>query len=259
VTERRFTESEVSLILRRTAQLSQNAIEAGKGDENGNAHDPHGLLREEVESIAREAGLDPTHARQAMREVAENRLVATSAPGQIATTASPEARPGLFGSARARTTHAIERAIDDEEMSRIIGEFEAQRGEIGTVEKRGDGLVWSSKDVRRPLHLALRRGRQSTEIALESDFRQVRGGVFGGILGGLGGGMSPLLAAAVVKLGFPMLIAPAILAYLLLLFGTIRWGYLAFLRRQSAELAHALDRSLARALAAGDRDTQAND
>lgn len=178
---RRYSDQEVSRILRRAAEL--------QADEPGAAT---GTSLADLEAIACEAGLDPALVRRAAFDLA---------------TASPVAAPSRFLGA-ASHVH-VERVLDGEvsgdTLEALIDEVRRTFGEPGIVSALGRTVTWrptparyGSKTAGRRLFVTLSTRGGQTTIRAEEDLTPMAGGLFGGLLGGLGGGLSaPAIAVGV--------------------------------------------------------------
>ncbi len=180
-TLRRYSEQEVSLILRRAAEL--------QADQPGAAS---GTSLAELEEIAREAGLDPALVRRAATDLA---------------TASPGAAASRFLGA-ARRLH-VERVVDGElsgdDLEALVDEVRRTFGEPGIVSALGRTVTWTptpaqygSKSAGRRVFVTLTRRGGQTTLRAEEDLSPMAGGLFGGLMGGLGGGLTaPAIAIGV--------------------------------------------------------------
>lgn len=179
---RRYNDQEVSLILRRAAEL--------QADQPGAT----GTSLAELEEVAREAGLDPALVRRAAADLA---------------TAAPAAAPSRFLGA-ATKLHA-ERVVDGEvsldDVEALVEEVRRTFGEPGLVSTLGRTVTWSSSPVGRYGHrnqaarqlmvTVATRGGQTT-IRAEENLAPLAGGLFGGLMGGMGGGLTaPTIALGV--------------------------------------------------------------
>jgi hypothetical protein len=226
---RRFDDDEVSLILRRVGELQQ-ARSASAG----------GMSLAELESVAREAGLDPALVRQAAAEV-QSRDAAT---------------PALAGSRflGAPTTLRFERVVDGEvpasEYDVLVDEIRRAFNDVGSTSTLGRTLAWSSSTVMHGRHasgrgvsvtIVARNGR--TVIRAEESLGNLAGGLFGGIMGGGGGGGSGI-AVGVGMAAFHSALA-AVTIWGALLGGTwllARTIYANLVRRRASQLSSLVER-----------------
>lgn len=193
---RRFSEEEVALIVKRAAELQQTEETA---DEPGNA-----LTLAEVEQIAKEAGIDPRMIRRAAQSLDR-----------------PEEgnRPSPWAGAPTRLV--FERVVDGEissdEYEQLIDTVRRAVGDNGIPSVIGKTLAWSSSErgSRRRGHgrqvdvtVVSRRG--VTTIRVEEELRNIAGALFGGLVGGGGGGTTGIT----IGIGMGALHSPAIAAML---------------------------------------------
>ncbi len=170
---RRFSDQEVSLILRRAAELQADQPAAARGTSLA-----------DLEDIAREAGLDPALVRRAATDLA------TAAP------ADPPSR--FLGAARKL---AVERVVDGElapdDVEALVAEVRRTFADAGLVSTLGRTVTWSPTPTvtghgaggrRLLVTVAVRGGR--TTLRAEEDLGPLAGGLFGGLMGGMGGGLS---------------------------------------------------------------------
>jgi hypothetical protein len=172
--DRKFSEEEVALIIKRAAELQQTQqIE----QEPSNA-----LTLSEVEQIAREAGIDPKLIRQAAHGLER--------PPEIS-------RPSPWLGAPTRLV--FERVIDGEipvdDFEPIINEIRRTFGDNGVPSVLGRTLAWSSsyqggrrRNNGRMVSVSVVSRSGATTVRVEEEMRNVAGALFGGLVGGGGGG-----------------------------------------------------------------------
>ena len=173
---RKFSEEEVALIIKRAAELQQTEETA---EEPGNA-----LTLAEVEQIAKEAGIDPLLIRRAAQSLGRPEVTNRPSPW-----------------AGAPTRFVFERVVDGEITSDVyedlIDTVRRTLGDNGMPSVLGKTLAWTSS-VQGGRRQA--RGRQVdvtvvsrggvTTIRVEEELRNIAGALFGGLVGGGGGGTS---------------------------------------------------------------------
>lgn len=172
--DRKFSEEEVALIIKRAAELQQTQqVEA----EPSNA-----LTLTEVEQIAREAGIDPKLIRQAAHGL--DRPSETSRPS-----------PWLGA-----PTHLVfERVVDGEipvdDFEPLINEIRRTMGDNGMPSVLGRTLAWTSsysggrrRNSGRMVNVNIVSRSGVTTIRVEEEMRNIAGALFGGLVGGGGGG-----------------------------------------------------------------------
>ena len=172
--ERTYSEDEVAAILKRAVRIDHD-----RGSTQG------ALTLKELETIARDSGIDPDVVRQAAREIEEGRQKGIS---------------GAIAGAPLRQT--IERVVDGEigaeDHERLAQEIREVLSSAGVGHRWG--LPGSMSSIGRTLTVAGFTGTSSIEVTvaprdgktfirLTSDRGQLAGGLFGGIVGGVGGGL----------------------------------------------------------------------
>lgn len=206
---RRFSEEEVALIVKRAAELQQTEETA---EEPGNA-----LTLAEVEQIAKEAGIDPRLIRRAAQSLDR-----------------PEAgnRPSPW--AGAPTKLVFERVVDGEistdEYEHLIDTVRRALGDNGMPSVLGKTLAWSSsaggsrrRNQGRQVDVTVVSRRGVTTIRVEEELRNIAGALFGGLVGGGGGGTTGIS----VGIGMGALHSPAIAG---MLWVTVAGGFYVLAR-----------------------------
>lgn len=178
---RRYSDQEVSLILRRAAELQVDQPGAASGTSLA-----------DLEEIAREAGLDPALVRRAASDLA---------------TAAPAAAPSRFLGAATRVH--VERVVDGElsgdDLEALVDEVRRTFGEPGIVSALGRTVTWSPTPTQygrrnsgRRLFVTFTVRGGHTTLRAEEDLTPLAGGLFGGLMGGMGGGLTgPAIAIGV--------------------------------------------------------------
>ncbi|HMA20813.1 MAG TPA: hypothetical protein VKO87_08410 [Gemmatimonadaceae bacterium] len=172
--DRRFSEEEVALIIKRAAELQQTEAVA---QEPSTA-----LTLRDVEEIAKEAGIEPALVRRAAHSLDQHTEVT---------------RPSPWVGAPTRLVY--ERVVDAEipvdAYETLVNEIRRTIGDNGVPSVLGRTLAWTStsRGGRRNS-----RGRQVdvsvvsrggvTTIRVEEELRNIAGALFGGLVGGGGGG-----------------------------------------------------------------------
>ncbi|MDX2010664.1 MAG: hypothetical protein SFW67_10755 [Myxococcaceae bacterium] len=215
-----FTEGEVAELLRRAAALEQKRkLERPT------------LSLDEVEAIAKEAGLDPALVRRAAHELQHE-------PRQTLSTR-------LAG---APVTRTLERVVDGEvtaedheALAAAIREALGSTGLPTQVATLGRSLTLTTVGPGGlvELHVSPREG--TTIIRLTLNASQLAGGLFGGLIGGIGGGLGSNVAWLVptwlskgLGLGLPESVLAGVVGFLGVTgaaFGLARW---LFTRRVGA-------------------------
>ncbi|MEO8576207.1 MAG: hypothetical protein ABI556_05895 [Gemmatimonadales bacterium] len=179
--ERKFTDEEVALIIKRAAELQQTEqVE----------QDPATTMSlAEVEQIATEAGIDPRLIRRAAQGL--DRPQATN-------------RPSAFAGAPTRLV--FERVVDGEiqvdDFEVLINEIRREMGQNGMPSVIGKSFAWTSdfrggrrRSSGRKVDVTVVSRGGSTTIRVEEELRNLVGGLFGGIMGGGGGGTAGISMA----------------------------------------------------------------
>ncbi len=168
---RRFTEADTDAILRRTAELASGADTAPAS---------RGLTLDEMEALARDAGLSPELVRQAAREVSLRET------GQIS--------PFTGGPRRVGIERIIPGELTEDGWEAIVGEVQRTLGLPGFVSKAGRSRTWAalsqtgSPSSQRHVSVTVTGHDGNTVIRVDEPLAKMAGFVFGGLMGGLGGG-----------------------------------------------------------------------
>jgi hypothetical protein len=145
---RRYHEEEISEILKRTAELQRIRNRAGEHT--------HGLTLEEIQEIAREAGLDPS-------------LVHTAA-AQLETPTTSGQKFHFWGAPlKIHEGRIVQGDLTDELMNRLILEMRAVSGKKGRFEKLGKTLTWSS-DLHGAVEVTVRQQDENIHIQGQGKF-----------------------------------------------------------------------------------------
>lgn len=183
MTERRYSDEEVALILR-------EASEAGDGGAAGRAH---GLSLTQLKEIAAEVGLDPSQV-----EVAANRLVHHRAGGKIPFLGTP-------------VTPEFEREIPGElsadDMAELVTTIRKVLGRRGVTGTEMGTFEWKAGDPMGGRYVSVRPKDGSTRLRVFANFRDGLGvGVMaGGLL------MTTAFAVLLTALGAKELVGPGVL------------------------------------------------
>ena len=182
---RRFDDEEVSLILRRAAELQEAQAAPGR----------EGMTLADLEDVAREAGLDPALVRRAAAEVGSG-----GGSGAGAATGTGGMLSGGNAFLGAPTVLRAERIVDGElataEFEPLLDEIRRTFNDVGSFSTLGRTLAWRSSPGPHGRHsgggrqvnvTVVVRGGQ-TGIRVEETTTALAGGLFGGLMGGLGGG-----------------------------------------------------------------------
>ena len=172
--ERKFSDEEVALIIKRAAELQQT--------EQVEQESSTALTLSEVEQIAREAGIDPLLIRRAAHGL--DRPAETSRKGSWA---------------GAPTRLVFERVIDGEisndEFEPLVNEIRRTFGDNGMPSVIGRTLAWSSTPIGgrrrsrgRRIDVSVTTRAGVTSIRVEEEMSSLAGALYGGLVGGGAGG-----------------------------------------------------------------------
>lgn len=166
---RRYSDQEVKKILERATELQAQ----GPGGSDSSAS---GLTLDELQEVAREAGIDPALIRRAADDLE------MGAP-------PPDSWGGFLGApSQLRCHRIVEGEVPTGEMDALVSIIESV---VGAGEPRlvGRTLSWSTGDPERKLRLTIETRDGRTLIRADEQLNQLAGGLFGGIIGGVGGGV----------------------------------------------------------------------
>lgn len=190
--ERRYSDKEVALILKRAAEMSQ-AKSAG------------GMTADELERIALEAGIDPAAVRLAAEEVARG-----------------EAKGGLGeallgGPTSLRAVFELDGELSEEHHEALLAAVQRNVDAPGTLNVAGRTFSWHAAPQGRSLVVQVAPSRGKTVVRIEERLGSLIGGIYGGVGGGVGGSLVPLAGFAGAALLGP---AGVVLGLLLSSLGT---------------------------------------
>jgi hypothetical protein len=222
--ERKFSEEEVALIIKRATELQQT--------EQVEQEPSRALSLSQVEQIAKEAGIDPLLVRRAAQGIDRP---------------STANRPSLWVGAPTRLV--FERVVDGEipvdAFEALVNELRRTFGDNGVPSVLGRTLAWTSTATGGRRHS---RGRQIdvsvtsrggvTTIRVEEELRNVAGALFGGLVGGGGGGTTGIT----MGIGMGVLHSPELAA---LLWVAVAGGFYTLARAIFGSIAVKRERQLA--------------
>lgn len=223
---RRFNETDTDAILRRTAELAT-------GSEDKPAR--RGLSLDEMERLAKEAGLDPDLVRQAARDVTTRQAVATS--------------PWAGAPRRIVLEEEIEGEVTEALWESMVGELQRTFGGIGMLSKVGRTRTWmvtpagARGPATRAVSVTVTSSGGKTVIRADEQLNQVMGALFGGCMGGLGGGTTGIwMGIGMGVLHSPLAAAGMVLCSLGASYTLARALFSRVYRKRSAELSDLLTR-----------------
>jgi hypothetical protein len=178
MTERRFNENEVALILRKATETSAPAVPGGAVD---------GLTLEDLKGIGREVGIDPGAIEAAARHVAVTRLQGTG--GFFGVSATPSYETTLPGE------------IPPERLAEAVAAVRRAMGRQGVLHAEFGGLEWQARDALGGRYVSLQPSGGRTRIRVFGNFRD--GAFLSAALGGLpvGFGSVALVGVTLKALG----------------------------------------------------------
>jgi len=221
--ERKFSEEEVALIIKRATELQQT--------EQVEQEPSTALSLSQVEQIAKEAGIDPLLVRRAAQGI--DRPSTANRP-------SP-----LVG---APTRLVFERVVDGEisvqDFESLVNELRRTFGENGVPSVLGRTLAWTStgtgarrRSTGRQIDVSVISRGGLTTIRVEEELRNIAGGLFGGLVGGGGGGTTGIT----IGIGIGLLHSPELAA---LLWVAVAGGFYALARAIFGSIAIKREREL---------------
>jgi hypothetical protein len=196
MTERRFTDREIGLILRR-------AVELDEGSSSTSVSNPRGLALEELQDIAEEAGIDPSMVARAVAEI-ESRgdLEPWSIGGPAAARREVRTVPG-----------EMPREKVGELMRVVDQEVEAQ----GTVVEALGGVRWTSNTRFLSTQVSVEPSGDDTLLRVEERYSEAVRGPLHGIPAGWSAMVGLLLGVEQLGLAVPFVLV------LMVISGVIGW------------------------------------
>jgi hypothetical protein len=175
LSERKFTEEEFGLILRKASELQARPASLGGGDGDG-------LSLEEIKAVAAEVGIDP-----GMIERAASLVPRREETSRMAALAG--------GPTRFRLEHTIPRELTEEDQVQILDAARRVVGQHGKVLPGTPGLEWSNHGDVSQIYVTAVPGPEGTDLRVTAnrDGAAVITLVFttlGGVLAGVATGAS---------------------------------------------------------------------
>lgn len=214
VSEPRYSDEEVALILQRAAELQKLSPLPG---------DSGGMSLGEIERVAQEAGLQGALVRRAALEIARPAV------------APQRAHPLLGAPSRFHLERVLEGEFPVEQFDLLLEVIRGHTDQIGQSSTIGRTLTWTGPAVGNmpspsSVSVAVRDGQ--TFIRVNRRMDQTIGGIFGGILGGFGGGLTPLAALGVGAVAGPAAAVGATVGFI----GLVYWGCRKIYANQAAKV-----------------------
>lgn len=183
MSDRRYTDREVALILRHAAEIE---------DREGGKVSARGISLEELESIARDVGLDVSRIRRAALEL-EGRRFRTATP---------------LGSDASRTAvRAIDAPIHDDALRELVGAIDDHVAAPGTVTQALGTVRWQARDRWLTTQIAIAQADVGTTIKVHERIDSRLRGIMH-FVPGVWGTMAGIVVAAVSTI--PVLPAVAV-------------------------------------------------
>ncbi len=165
MTERRYSDDEVALILREATEAPATSPVAGRA--------PDGITLDQLKEIAREVGIDPGAVESAARA--------------LAVRPAPARRGGLIGATTTPSSETVIAArIPDEKMGEVVAIIRRAMGRQGIVGHELGSLEWRARDALGGRYVSIRPTERGTRVRAFGNFRDGALSVFLG--GGVGGG-----------------------------------------------------------------------
>lgn len=161
MTDRRFTDKEVALILRRAADLE-------KRSSTSSAASARGLTLEDLKEIAREAGIDPDLVGRAVAEL--------ESPKGLEST-SLLAGPGVVR----REVRAIPKELSKEELADILRIVDTEVADQGTIAEALGTVRWTGKGRFLSTQVSLEPAEGETLLRVEERYNEALRGILHGL------------------------------------------------------------------------------
>ncbi len=205
--QRRYSDAEVRKIIETALNLQKKAAIADSDT------DRQGVTLDEIDAIAREAGIPSALIRRAAAEIESS---------------SAKEKPNRFlgGTIDLGEVRLANRIAAQRDLERVVAMIPSITGETGTGNVMGGSLSWATgaEVVQRTGHSVdisvIPSGGQSV-IRVKNRLGQIAGGLFGGLMGGLGLG-----AGLGIGLGVGLKALGSVPFAVLFPIGTVLGGYL---------------------------------
>lgn len=177
--QRRYSDQEVGLILKRAAEMSQ-AKGAG------------GMTAAELERIAIEAGIDPAAVRLAAEEVARGETGGDT--GELL----------LGGPTGLRYVFEVDGELREEDHEALLAAVQRNVDASGSITVAGRTFSWHATGPNRSITVQVSPVRGKTVVRIEERLGSLIGGIYGGVGGGVGGSLAPLAGVGAAALFGPV-------------------------------------------------------
>jgi hypothetical protein len=176
--ERRYSENEFALILRKAFEFQERQPGAGL------THPADGLSLEDIKAVAGEVGLDPA-------------LVERAAAILPTTTVSTAARV-LGGPSKYQMEYTVPGELSKEDFGRVIDAIRQATGKTGKVDEVLGSLEWQTVGETSQVHVTVSSREQQTTVIVMAD-RGATGAIVFGVIGTLGGVVSTGIAGGIIE------------------------------------------------------------
>jgi hypothetical protein len=216
--ERRFDEREVSLILRRAAEVAR--------DERPATIAAGGMTLAEIKEIAAEVGIDPSRVDTVARSI---------------DTPARRSRLDVFVGSPTNVRHdaVFAAALSEEDRGEAVRRIRDALGTPGVVGGRADSVEWMDQDGLGGRYVTLAPAEGGTRVEVSGAFREAAAGAAGiaGVVGAVGSVATGLVVAAAGPVGW--VLAPLTLGAM---FAVPRLTIGAVVRRETRKLGALHDR-----------------
>jgi hypothetical protein len=176
--ERRYSENEFALILRKAFELQEGRPRAGITDP------ADGLTLEEIKAAAAEVGIDPV-------------LIERAAAILPTTTESLETR--IFGGpSKYQMEYTAPGTLPKEDFGRVIDAIRQATGHTGKVSEVLGSLEWETVGETSQIHITVSAREDQTTVKVMAD-RGATGAIHFGVIGLVGGLLSMGIAGAIIR------------------------------------------------------------
>lgn len=191
---RRYSDEEVRKLLERATELQRT---------EPSRTDPSGLTLDELESIAREAGIDVDAVRRAAMEL------------DTGVQPAPRWTRRLMGEpAQVILERALPGEASREALEELVPLIQSVAEVVGRVTVAGRTLTWQARDPTslRDLNVVVSVRSGETRVRVQESYGNLAGAIFGSGVGGIGGGVGlgvgigvgAAIGSAIMMIGFPL-------------------------------------------------------
>ena len=221
---RRYSDEEIRAVLERAAEIQHVEASAPEGS---------GLTLAELESVAREAGIDVEAVRRAAAELETGVDTGSAIGARIA--GAPT---------RVTLVRSVPGERDVADLETLIPVIRDAVGVSGTGRVVGHTLTWQAQgpNAARDLEVMVSSRDGETRVRVEEGYGVLVGGLFGGGVGGLGGGIGFGVGMGVgAAIGSPLMMVAFPVGALGLAYLGSRAIYSGVVRRRRRALDRLLD------------------